>query len=479
MQKLSHDYLEKLKQTHPALRLLNADTAPLIISFLYRIFIQPNRRSIPYSELQTKLDDYLYHLQEIYGETKYPRNAKAYIEEWSSDNSEFLRQYYTSQTDEPEVDLTPAAEKAIEWLYNLEQKQFIGAESRLLTMFQLLRDIVKETEQNPTLKIAELQRQKEAIEIEIEKINAGVSSTHDARKVKERFLQAEETARKLLSDFRQVEHNFRILDREAREHIAASDEQKGKLLDVIFQEQDIIQNSDQGKSFKAFWEFLMSPTSQDELKKLLHSIYHLDEIKELNPDNLLNQIDMSLLTAGEKVYKTSLLLAEQLRKFLETQAYLDNRRIMDIIKNIEKKAIELRHTSLKTKVIKELDELSPNIELIMSRSLFTPPKNPIISTQNLAEGATDTTPDILYQQMYIDENKLLSNIKKALQNHPQISLKELVDLFPITKGVEEIITYLNIASKMPNTTINNEIYDFFDLQTKNISMPQIIFVRTQ
>src|SRR5579864_3578272 len=145
MEKLSYEYLNKLKQTHPILRLLNADSAPLIISFFYRVFIQSNRRSISYSELHSKLDDYLYHLQEVHGESKHPRSARAYIEEWSSDESEFLRQYYTAQTDEPEIDLTPAAEKAIEWLLSLEQKQFIGAESRLLTLFQLLRGIVNET----------------------------------------------------------------------------------------------------------------------------------------------------------------------------------------------------------------------------------------------------------------------------------------------------------------------------------------------
>jgi len=31
---MGHDYLDKLKQTHPTLRLLAADNAPLILSFL-------------------------------------------------------------------------------------------------------------------------------------------------------------------------------------------------------------------------------------------------------------------------------------------------------------------------------------------------------------------------------------------------------------------------------------------------------------
>ncbi len=477
MENLSHEYLEKLRLTNPALRLLNADNAPLIISFFYRTFIQPNRRSIPYSELHSKLHDFLYFLQGIYGEDKYPREAKAYIEEWASERCEFLRHYYTARADEPELDLTPATEKAIEWLLSLEQKQFIGAESRLLTLFQILRSIIHETEEDPILRINELERQKAAIDLEIQRIQRGGSDKYDARQIKERFLQAEETARKLLSDFRQVEHNFHILDREARERIATSEKPKGKLLDSIFQEQDVIQDSDQGRSFKAFWELLMSPTSQDELKKLLKTTFNLKEVQELNPSALLNQIDLSLLTAGEKVYRTSALLGEQLRKFLETQAYLENRRILEIIKQIEKQAVLVKTTSPKQKDFSVIDSLSIDINLIMSRTLFMPPKNPVISADLILEGNSDVSSSALYNQVYVDEDELLENIKNGLQSHTQITLRELISLFPVTKGVEEIIAYLNIASKDSRAIINSEVIDCLHLPAKKIQAPQVIFTR--
>ena len=55
---MGHDYLAKLKQTHLTLRLLAANNAPLIPSFLYRIFIQPNQRSVAQSDLTSRLEDY-------------------------------------------------------------------------------------------------------------------------------------------------------------------------------------------------------------------------------------------------------------------------------------------------------------------------------------------------------------------------------------------------------------------------------------
>ncbi len=37
---MDDNYLARLKQTHPTLRLLNAHNAPLIISFLFRVLIE-------------------------------------------------------------------------------------------------------------------------------------------------------------------------------------------------------------------------------------------------------------------------------------------------------------------------------------------------------------------------------------------------------------------------------------------------------
>ena len=49
---LDYDTLAALKKQHPTLRLLNADNLPLIIAFLYRVFVLPNQRSLAEGELQ-------------------------------------------------------------------------------------------------------------------------------------------------------------------------------------------------------------------------------------------------------------------------------------------------------------------------------------------------------------------------------------------------------------------------------------------
>jgi len=55
--------LEGLRKNHPAWRLLSADSAPLVASFLHRSFIERNLRTISQQELVAKLEDYLFHLR--------------------------------------------------------------------------------------------------------------------------------------------------------------------------------------------------------------------------------------------------------------------------------------------------------------------------------------------------------------------------------------------------------------------------------
>lgn len=479
---MDHDYLEKLKQTHPTLRLLNADNAPLIIGFLYQMFIRSNQRSMPYSELVSRLDDYLFHLCEVYGEDRYPKTARQYLEDWSDSRTPFLRKYYTDLGDEPEFDLMPTTEKAIEWLHSLEERQFVGTESRLLTIFHLLQEIVHATEQNPTVRLAGLERKKTEIEMEMQKVQAGIMDPYDPTRIKERFYQVEEAAHKLLADFRQVEYNFRSLDRETRARIATSDSAKGQMLDEIFQEHDIIWDSDQGKSFHAFWEFLMSPAHQTELSELLEVIFSLDEIRELEPDIFLKHIKFYLLDAGEKVQKTNNLLVEQLRKYLDDQAYLENKRIAVLIKDIEKRAVEIKDDPPRERSFAELDELKPRLNLIMSRGLFIPSKNPSISDIPLTEGEATVDIDVLYGQVYIDEIELRTNIDKALRTYSQISLGQLVENYPIYKGLAEVVAYLNLASKdnkamIADDEIETLVLAIDDENFRQVDLPKVIFTR--
>src|SRR5205085_7980355 len=147
---------------------------------------------------------------------------------------------------------------------------------------------------------------------------------------------------------------------------------KSALLDDIFGERDIIADSDQGKSFRACWDFLMSATRQEEHGFLLSRVFELAPVKELEPDQRLLRIHYDWVQAGEVTQRTVARLSEQLRRYLDDKAWLDNRRIMQLVREIEHSALALRETPPSGHLI-ELDEPVPDISLSMGRALFNPP----------------------------------------------------------------------------------------------------------
>src|SRR5260370_23988882 len=132
---MDYETLDRMRQRHAAWRLLAADHAPLILSFLTLAFIKPNRRAIPSPELLAQLSAYLEQLAEIYGPERYPKLAQQYLDDWATVERAYLRKYYPKTGEDAEFDLTPATEKAIEWVQGLQPQQFVGTESRLLTLF--------------------------------------------------------------------------------------------------------------------------------------------------------------------------------------------------------------------------------------------------------------------------------------------------------------------------------------------------------
>ncbi|WP_039912997.1 DUF3375 domain-containing protein [Cellvibrio mixtus] len=477
--------LDNLRTHHPAWRLLCSDHAPLVASFLYRVFVQPNVRLIAAADLAELLEDELYALRQQLGENAFPRSGLDYLNDWAAPDKGWLRKFYKPGTDEAQFDLTPATERAIAWLGQLNERQFIGTESRLLTLFDLLKQMSEGSETDPAKRIAELHKRRDEIDTEIARVIAGDAPLLDDTALKDRFQQFIQGAKDLLTDFREVEYNFRQLDRRVRERIALWEGSKGELLEDIMGERDAIADSDQGKSFRAFWEFLLSSRRQEELTELLDRVLALPAVSDLNPDTRTRRIHYDWMEAGEHTQRTVAALSQQLRRFLDDQAWLENRRIMDILQSIESKALALREVPPEG-VIMEMAEAKADIELAMERPLFTPTIKPIIANIALQVGDEDIDPSALFDQVVVDKARLTRHIRHALQDKAQITLSELVVSQPLQQGLAELVVYLQLGSETFTTVVDESTNEPIQWQalaidgvifTRSAQLPRIIFTR--
>ncbi|CAD6874691.1 DUF3375 domain-containing protein [Methylomonas fluvii] len=474
-----------LKQNHPAWRLLNSPHAPLVAGFLNRVFVVPNQRLIAQADLAEALEDELFGLREQFGNDIFPKSALDYLNDWAGNDKGWLRKFYRQGSDEPYFDLTPATEKAIAWLGSLTERAFVGTESRLLTLFELLKQISAGSETNPETRIAELRKRRTDIDAEIARVEAGELAVLDDTALKDRFLQFTALARELLGDFREVEHNFRGLDRRVRERIALWEGGKGELLQDIMGERDAIADSDQGRSFRAFWDFLMSSRRQEELSALLEKVLALQPVAELRPEARLRRVHYDWLEAGEHTQRTVAELSRQLRRFLDDQAWLENRRIMEILHGIEAKAVALRDNQPAGEVM-TIAEAAADIELPMERPLHTPTVKPRIASLIPETGDDDLDATALFSQIVIDKTQLARHIRHALQDKPQITLAELCRSRPLQHGLAELVAYLQLGGDSFKTTVDETTEDIIAWQTadgegqevsKQARLPRVIFVR--
>ena len=489
--RMSLDYatLDALRVRHPAWRLLCSDHAPLVASFLHRVFVVPNVRVMAAADLSEALEDELYALRERSGPELFPKPALEYLNDWAAPEKGWLRKFYRQGSDEPQFDLTPATEKAIAWLATLTERTFVGTESRLLTLFELLKQMNEGSETDPAKRIAELHKRRDEIDVEIKRVLAGDVPLLNDTALKDRFQQFTQLARELLTDFREVEHNFRLLDRRVRERIALWDGAKGALLEEIMGERDAIADSDQGKSFRAFWEFLMSSQRQEELSELLLRVLALPAVAELKPDARTRRVHYDWLEAGEHTQRTVAQLSQQLRRFLDDQAWLENRRIMDILHGIEAKALALRDAPPSGEVMR-IAATAAGIDLPMERPLYTPPLKPVIANLALELGESDGDDAALYSQVVIDKTRLTRHVHHALQERAQVTLRELTEMQPLQQGLAELVAYLELGSGAFKTVVDESTVDVVTWQSdrhgrdaitervmKRARLPRVIFVR--
>lgn len=439
-----------LYKNDKTLQILRAENFPLIISFLHLAFKQQDRIFYNQQELRSILSDYIFSLEEQ-GIADYKNDPLDYLQQWAKLG--YLRRYYDIG-DEPVFDLTPATENALKWLEDLNKQQFVGTHSRLLQLFSILKQLVNKTA-SPYERVKKLEEDRKKLDKEIDDAKKGIYEKTDDTRLREDYLLAQETAKRLLADFRQVEQNFRELDKDTRQAIIKSSLTKGKLLDDIFSKQDFLWSTDQGKSFKAFWEFLMSRNMQEELELLITKINDLPAIQKIKNDTTIDRLKTNLVEAGDKVNRTNDGLLEQLRKFVEQKSLLESKRILNSIDRIESILLEVKDSIEQDFPLLMIDGLfKPTF--IMERPLFKPPVKILFQETEIEEGESDAATSALYEQFFIDVEMLKENVRSLLKNKPQVSLEEVFIHYKPKKGIAEVLGYMQIASRENKHLIDYE-----------------------
>jgi hypothetical protein len=471
------------------LKLLRARNLPLVVTFLYREFKAKEQIAIPYQTLIQKLGDYLEEIEyqdndeEIKNEKlilDFDEKAKLYIDRWIE--SHYLRNIMDDNTKEPYVLLSKHVEKAFLVFELLKEKEFVGTESKFKDIFLKLRDIIENPNPDKEKRLVELEKRKQAIEEEIRRIKIdGYVSTYEDYQIKSRYDEVNRLANELIGDFKEVEDNFKDITRKIYERQQQSDLSKGKLLRETFDALYELKSTDQGKSFYAFWQFMLDDDSQKDFQNLTREVYQVLEDRGIEvTSRSLRKFKMLLHLAARKVLDKNGVLADKLSREIVARDQLETRKTRELMSAIRQLAIQkLLKPSVK-EIWLELDG-NPEIYLPLERKLGEKPEMNTYTFEAVKAAIDLQDMDELskiYNADLIDKKILLANINELLQNKTQVSLYEVIMKKGITKGLAELLAYITLINTSSKFFVNEEVREtilFDESKGKYLEVPQIIF----
>ncbi|UPT68617.1 MAG: DUF3375 domain-containing protein [Sphingobacteriales bacterium JAD_PAG50586_3] len=475
-----------LLNSSPSVELLRLRNREAIIVFLVNTFSN-QQRFISSDTIHNQLTDYL-EFQEIDDENEfevfdtYEIKAKKCIQIWT--NKGFLTNYQ-DESGEIFYELSSYSSKTIDWLYSLKKVEYIGTESKFKNIFSQLKELVEYTNEDIEKRVFILEQRKLEIENQILKIKEGENVTvFEEFEIVPRFNQLNQSAKELLSDFREVEDNFKEITKLIYEKHTDGTLTKGDILDFAFDSLDALKESQQGKSFYAFWSFLLNPELQNEWKNLIDELYNTLKEREIPVDDFfLKGMKKHLHTFGQKVYKANDKMAEKLSRIIGENEKSKSEVTKNKIREIKKSLIELGRSRKKPDISFDI-ETEVEINVPFERKLTFEQTEELIYKVKPKLADEDLTHSNylskLFAQSSIDKDLLRKRIRDELKTKSEVTLKDIIDNYGgVLKGLPELFGYIAIVKEFKHNISPNATQRIvFNTETnKSIKIPQIILLK--
>lgn len=484
---MDYQKLEILLKNSPTLKLLRAKNAALIISFLYIQFREQNEINIKNENLVQKLAHYLDEHESMeeeslseFGLDNYER-ARRYIEQWTNEN--YLRNYVDESQKTVFNVLTQHTERVFQVLELLKEREFVGTESKFKDIFRKLQELVDNNTDDPQKRIKELELRKQQIEEEIRRIKReGTVVKFEDYQIRSRFEEVSRLTNELIGDFKEVEDIFKNITRTIYEKQSQREVSKGKILHYTFDALDELEQSDQGKSFYAFWNFLIDDRSQEELKELTLKVGEILNDRGITFNAaFLRRIKAVLHQSGRKVIETNSLLADKLGRVIAEKSILENKKLRATIADIKRLAFAVVNTDKAVNCGIET-ETRAEINMPLERPLGVERKvvDYDLKVEDFKDEADWESMAALFNPLQINPKALLKQVQVLMTDRSQVTLQEVLRHYPLTKGLGEVVGYFSLLNHSAKFFVNDKEREqiVFDKEKgKYIEIPQIIFTK--
>lgn len=457
------------------LKLLRADLMPVLVAILSARFADV--RTIPHGEFVALVAEDLDELRDA-GHLL-PQTAQAYVSGWIRDGILIRR---PTEAREETVELSRSVSDAVRFVTAIEQPLSTVTSSRLSNVAELLTSLAQASDPVPTSRLASLRAERDALDEQIARVEAGDFAPLDTEVARERLREILRLADEVPGDFAKVADDLDRLNLSLREQIINHDGSRGSVLEQVFAGVDLIETSEAGRSFSAFHRLLLDPSLTDAFDEAVDAVLSRTFTSNLDVREVafLRQYLSTLQRESAHVRQTLTSFSRSLRRFVETQEYREHRRLVAALDAADQAAFAALQTLPPTRALgRALDLTSVAIASIGSWQLHNPadyraaedvvehPSMPLDLEQLRA----------LVRLTEIDFRELEANVANTLAELPTATIGDVLTRFPASQGIASIVGLALLATGNAVRAPGEElwVWESRNGQSKSVRGPRYVF----
>lgn len=442
------------------LQMLRRDLLPMVAAVLQTHLGAPNA-TLPTHELHDALDAELDAYQDYLGISG--RSAKAHCDEWRE--SGLLERRIIGQAREEVYALTPAARQGLRLVEQLLSPRASVTESRLVSLLSALRNLAVETDPNVERRLETLRAERDRLSEQIDRIAAGEEELLDDRQARERVHDVLGQAADLPTDFARVRTRFDELNRELRVRILTDEGLPREVLDNVFRGVDVIESSEEGKTFAAFSRMVRDPAMAESFEEDVRAVLSRDFAEHL-PSSLradLRALPRILDDGAREVQDTLTEFARGLRSYVLSQEYQRDRRLHATLKQaLSAAAAAAPATRPFRQTGRKMELTGMSVRSIGVLTLHDPREfdvGPALADAEVAVVDVEAL-RLLARETEIDFDELRGNVNAALDQRAAgrelgtgeekpvtVTVADVLAAFPATQGVASVVGLLSLAAR--------------------------------
>ncbi len=434
----------KLRQ-EPSWKLLAADTGPETIAVLQTLLFDQDRRLKDSVLVERMLRIY----NVLRTDTVTREMVTAWLAGWRKDH--YVVRRFAEGDDEPYWELSPGAFEAISFASSLTRERTAPTSGRLGLLLYAVRKLVDDSDADTERRLKRLEARKAEIDREMEAVRRGevrVASDIEIASQADEILSLIEG---MDGDFLRVRDRLVTLSNAVHARILKDSDSAGAVLDQFFEGYDAIQESDEGKTFESFYQFLLQELSGREVDSLVEELKDRWFWKDLEPREreAIEDLVPHLNDRSRETQNVMRRLSSELRQLVQSRSFRENKRMQALLQEVRRlsvRAAEAAVVSPETRLLK-IDATRVRLSSPGENVLYDPSQSR--TEEELAvQGPEELDLAALSERLNaseIDYARIREAIALSIREQSPVTLGQILERFPATQGLATLVGCLHLA----------------------------------